>query len=298
MIANDRPSLEVESHQAGSICFLSVQRNCLHTALRWGFLFAICDSASGDAAHARQTQQRSPIRRDTHSTRTSCPLGAHERSRFALAELVHAGAIAGHPVHQLPDARCLWRNPMAANSGKLPASHRVRSFWIRFPLPAHLSSQPGARRPDDSALRADRVSARLFYCDSARPLQNRGVNARRHSVLDQSPHPHLRVADLARAGWLVEPTGGDARPSPAGNAAISGSVRGCPRYAVRFPAVHGAAAVRLHGKTGLEHRRGCDGPWRESSSGALARGAAAGAARSHRRQPAGLSARDGPIRHP
>jgi len=37
LIANDRPSLEVESHQAGSFCFQSVQRNCLHTALRQGF---------------------------------------------------------------------------------------------------------------------------------------------------------------------------------------------------------------------------------------------------------------------
>ncbi len=31
---------------------------------------------NGNAAHGRQTQQRSPIRRNTHPTRASCPLGA------------------------------------------------------------------------------------------------------------------------------------------------------------------------------------------------------------------------------
>ena len=246
----------------------------------------------GDAANARQTEQRSPIRRDTHWTRTSRPLGAHEWSRFAVADPAPAGAIAGHHLYQLPDAWRVWRNPMAADSGKLPASRWVRSFRLRFPLSAHLSSKPGARRPHHGVLHPGRVSARLFHRDFARALQNRSVNARRYSVLDQSPCPHLRVADLARTGWLVEPAGGDDRRGPARNAALSGTVRRGRRDGVRFPAVHRTAVVRLDGKTGLEHGRSRDGPWREPASRALARRAPSSAARSHRREPVGLSARD------
>src|SRR5207249_246995 len=66
-------------------------KGTVYTRHYGGVFYLPLPEVNGDAAHARRTQHGSPIRRDAYSTRTSCPLGAHERSRFAVAELVPAG---------------------------------------------------------------------------------------------------------------------------------------------------------------------------------------------------------------
>ena len=187
-------------------------------------------------------------------------------SRTATAHRPAALALLGpgvawlRPVLRRPAGDHLRRQPRAArtrSTGSSSTGSTLRQLraGARPRVPADVPELAALRVDHDDPVARHRLSRRLLDQPLRRAAQGPAARPRDAAVLDELPHPDLRLDDrpARQRGHQPDPAG--ARPDQRADHPAQHRPLGDPRHDVRVPAVRDPAAVRVHRPAGREPRR-------------------------------------------
>ncbi len=149
----------------------------------------------------------------------------------------------------------------AGSSRSLDLDNYARAFDTG--LPAHDPELAAIRVDHDDPVPRHRLSRRLLDLALRRPAQDPAARPGDAAVLDELPHPHLRLDDRPPATTGSSTRSCGARPDHRADHPAQHRPVGDPGHDVRVPAVRDPAAVRVDRPAGREPRGRRTGPVRE-----------------------------------